>query len=90
MAASLSGTFTGTGTSSSFSYRGRFNVSISGISSSTVAVERSFDDGDTWLPVDSFTADTELYAMSPEQSTLWRFNCSVFGSGTISYRFSGE
>jgi hypothetical protein len=90
MARVVSGSFTGTGQSASFNYRGRFNVSLSGVSGNEVSVERSFDTGSTWTAVESFTADTELYAESPEVNVLWRFNCTSYTSGTIVYRFSGE
>lgn len=86
----LSGTFTGTGTSAVFSYRGQFNVSMSGVSGSSVNVERSFDSGSTWQVVDTFTEDAELYAVSNEGGTLWRFNCTSFGTTDIDYRFGGE
>ena len=62
----LTGTFTGTGQSSSIALGGAFNLSLSGFGVATVDVERSFDEGVTWLSVDSFTADVEKVGNEPE------------------------
>lgn len=85
----ISGSFAGTGQSAPFNPPvGPFNLSISGISSSTVTVERSFDEGSTWKTVQSISADAELEADQVEAGVLWRFNCGTYGSGTILYRGS--
>lgn len=44
--------------SDGLSLRGDFSLSISGVSDSTVTVQRSFDNS-TWADVDSFTANYE-------------------------------
>lgn len=46
---------------------GYFNLSISGTWAGTITVQRSWDDGDTWLDVDTFTANTEEYGLEPER-----------------------
>lgn len=87
----ISGSFSDTGESAdSFRYAGQFNVSLSGFGTATVAVQRSFDNGSTWVTVESFTEDTERFAVSPQSDVLWRFNCTSHSSGTIVYRMSGQ
>lgn len=86
---SLSGTFGGTGTSPTFGpYRGSFDVSISGGAVATVQVQRSFDDGANWVVVEEFDAssDIERYAVSVTPDTIWRFECTAYTSGTVTYR----
>ncbi len=50
--------------------RGYFNLSISGSWEGTVTVQRSFDLGDTWHDVDTFTSNTEEYGLEPEHSNV--------------------
>ncbi len=45
--------------SDALSLRGDFSLSISGLSDSTVTVQRSFDAGSTWADVDTFTSSYE-------------------------------
>ena len=45
--------------SDALSLRGDFSLSISGLSDSTVTVQRSFDAGSTWADVDDFTSSYE-------------------------------
>lgn len=101
----LTGTFGATGQSSSAVVFGMFNVQIwgtplssglSGAFTGTVAVERSLDDGTTWVPVAtdgtgtaaSYTAVMSVTGMEIEQGVLYRFNCTAWTSGTINYRLS--
>lgn len=84
----LSGSFTGTGVSDSVVIHGCFNLSLSGFGSGTVVVQRSFDNGSTWVSVESFTADAERIGHEPENRVLYRLNCSAYTSGTINYRIS--
>jgi hypothetical protein len=90
MARTVSGEFSATGQSASFSYRGEFNVSLSGFGSGAVNVERSHDNGSTWNLVETFTSNAERYAVEPQVTALWRFNCTSYTSGPIIYRFSGQ
>ncbi|MEY3774316.1 MAG: hypothetical protein RLZZ129_1096, partial [Verrucomicrobiota bacterium] len=49
----MQGTFTGTGRSAAFIPKqgSAFNVSVWGTFSATVQMQRSFDNGTTWLPL---------------------------------------
>lgn len=84
----LNGSFTGTGASSAVTIHGCFNLSLSGFGSATVAVERSFDDGSTWVSVEAFSADAERIGKEPENKIQYRLNCTAYTSGTINYRIS--
>jgi hypothetical protein len=97
MPALTSGTFTGTGSSSSISvaHRQPFNISLWGTFSATVVLKRSFDAGVTWLPLTaagqslySWTAAASETAYEPEDGVLYKLECTVFGSGTVNYRIS--
>ncbi len=100
MTVAVTGTFTATGSSGSFSpasqyRRGRFNVSIWGTYVATVRLERSFDDGVTWLVCSkpdltdaAFTAPVTFAVEEPEADIYYRLTCSSFTSGTINYRMS--
>jgi len=69
---------------------GEFNLSLSGTWAATVFVQRSYDDGSTWLDVESYTANTEQVGSSPEEDVLVRFGVKTGGytSGTIVGRIS--
>lgn len=84
----LAGSFTATGQSASLDINGAFNISLSGFGVGTVALERSFDNGTSWVSVESFTADAEKIGEEPEEGVRYRFNCSAYTSGTIAYRLS--
>lgn len=92
----LGGTFAATGTSTAKALWGDFNVAIWGTFAATVAVERSFDGGTTFVPVArdtsgtaaSFTAATSLSISEPEKGVLYRLNCTAYTSGTVNYRLS--
>ena len=84
----VSGSFTGVAAGASAAMSGDFNVSLSDFGVATVRLERSFDDGATWLVVESYTGDTERLVTEPEKHVLWRFNCTSHTSGTIVWRIS--
>lgn len=67
-----------------------FNISISGMWTATVTVQRSFDFGVTWLKVDTFTANTEEYGFEPEDGVLYRAGVETgnYTNGTIVLRLS--
>ena len=50
--------------------------------------ERSFDQGVTWLVVESLTANSEKRADDPGAGVYWRFECTSYSSGTLAYRMS--
>lgn len=84
----VSGSFTGTGTGTALAVVGKFNISLSGFGTGTVQLQRSFDDGTTWLVVSSHTADVEDVKENPEYGVLYRFECTAHTAGTIAYRIS--
>lgn len=102
----ISGTFAGTGQSSTAVVFGLFNVVLWGTPlggagetatfSGTVNVERSMDNGTTWVPVSTdgtgtqaiYTTPVSVSGMEPENGVLYRFNCTTYTSGTINYRLS--
>ena len=80
----LEETFTATGQSSTFPLRkSPYNFSISGTFVGTVVLQRSFDEGVTFLDVRTFTEPDERIGDEPEPGTLYRFNCTAFTSGSI-------
>lgn len=84
----VSGSFTGTGQSSSIELIGYFNLSLSGFGTGTVTIQRSFDSGASWKTVGSYTADTEYVGFEPEKGVLYRANCTAYTAGPIVYRIS--
>ncbi len=92
----LSGSFAATGQSAARAMAGDFNIALWGTFAGTVAPERSFDGGTTWLPVAkdtsgaaaSFTVPTSLSISEPEKGVLYRLNCTAYTSGSIGYRLS--
>jgi len=101
MAQKLVSSFTATGQSSSFLPDGvddlisrPFNLSIWGTFVGTVQLERSFDNGVTWLPLTAlgsslaFTAPCSETFTECEASVIYRLNCTAYTSGTINYRLS--
>lgn len=106
--ATISGTFTATGQSGSFvpiasarSTTNAFNIVLSGTASATVQLERTFDQGSTWVKI--YAGGIQLYkwtydgttilnisetAEEPEQGVWYRLNCTSYTSGTLTYRIS--
>jgi len=71
---------------------GYFNLSVSGTWTGTLTVQRSWDLGNTWLDVDTFTANTEEYGLEPEHTNvvLYRIGAKVdaLSSGSAILRIS--
>lgn len=69
---------------------GPFNLSLSGTWVATVFIQRSFDDGVTWLDVASYTANIEDTGYEPEVRALYRAGVKTGGytSGTVVVRVS--
>ncbi len=67
-----------------------FNASISGTFVATVTLQRSFDDGTTWVDVKSYTGPAEEVGNEPEASVLYRVGVKTgdFTSGTALVRLS--
>jgi len=74
------------------SLKGYFNLSISGTWTGTLTVQRSWDEGDTWLDVDTFIANTEEYGLEPERThvVLYRIGAKpdALSSGSVILRIS--
>ena len=62
--------------------RGNADVSASGISDSTVTVQRSFDGGTTTKDVEQFTADFEKTIDASEQGAVYRVGVKTGDYGT--------
>lgn len=99
----VSGTFTATGQSAPFritgasaSYPVSFNVVLSGTFVATVSLERSFDNGANWAVVNAdptgsaatYTAGINVRGTENEDGVMYRWNCTAYTSGTVSYRIS--
>lgn len=91
----LSGSFGGTGQSAAVQIFGRFNLSLTGTFSGTVALERSDSKTGTFTPVArdtsgtqaTFTTAFEGLSMEEDEQGMWyRLNCTAYTSGTINYR----
>jgi hypothetical protein len=100
------GSFTGTGQSQSFPVYGYFNFSMwgtpqnadgtSGSFTGSVAVERSLDGGQTFIPVATdgtgtaavYSAPVSVVGEETEPNALYRFNCTSYSGGTINCQIS--
>ena len=69
---------------------GYFNISLTGTWEATVTVQRSFDKGDTWFDVETWTENTQEYGLEPERDVCYRVGVKSgdFTSGTIYARLS--
>lgn len=69
---------------------GYFNLSISGTWVATVTVQRSFDSGDSWFDVDTWTENTQEYGLEPERNIYYRVGVKTnnFTSGSVVLRLS--
>lgn len=92
----VSGDFTASGQSDPINVYGGFNVAVWGTFSATVALEKSFDGGTTYVPVVteglgavSFTASAAFEYAEVELGVYYRLNCT-FTSGTVNYRLSAS
>lgn len=91
-----SGTLTGLDDAGeSILLRGNFNVSVWGTFDATVALERSFDGGSSWIRVTfsdgnaiTYTAAASAVWSEPEFGVSFRLRCSAYTSGSINWRLS--
>ncbi len=67
-----------------FDHRRSFNLSVSGTWAGTVTLQRSFNNGSTWLDVYSTTGNVETVVENVESGVLWRLGIKTgnFTSGT--------
>lgn len=66
------------------------DISVSGVSDSTVTVQRTFDGGETAKDVESFVADFEKILETSNQGVLYRVGVKTgnYGTDTILVRVS--
>lgn len=90
-----SGTLTALGSTPACALNGRFNLSIWGAFSATVALERSFDGGATWINCsrsdgtnNSLSAAYSGVIDEIESGVLYRLTCTGYTSGTVNWRMS--
>lgn len=101
MALNVTGSFAATGQSAGITVKGvddqrahPLNISLWGTFVATVQVERSFDNGTTWLPLTAlgssipFTAPASEVFDEGETGVQYRLNCTSYTSGTVNYRLS--
>lgn len=94
----VSGAFTGTGASANTAFYGAFNVAVWGTFNATVALQRSFDGGVTWINAGADALGTPVliptacsfWTVEPEVGVLYQLNCTSFTSGTVNYRMSAS
>ena len=69
---------------------GPFNLSLSGSWVATVTVQRSFDNGVTWLDVATFNSNGEYVGREIEKAVRYRFGVKTgeYTSGTVVGRLS--
>lgn len=69
---------------------GPFNLSLSGTWVATVHLQRSFDNGLTWLDVQSYTANIQDVGSEPESGVVYRVGVKTgnYSSGTVVARIS--
>lgn len=69
---------------------GPFNLSVSGTFDATVTLQRSFDGGNTWVDVKTYTAPAEDVGDEPESEVLYRVGVKTgeYTSGTAEVRVS--
>ena len=78
------------GFSPAMEIRGKFNLSLSGTWAGTVYIQRSFDKGNNWLDVKSYTDNIEDVGEESEFGVQYRFGIKTTGitSGTVVGRLS--
>jgi len=73
---------------------GRTNVSVSGVFTGTLQLERSFDGGDTWIAITAAGAPIEFTGPFSEEieeaeaGMLYRLNAVALSAGAANWRFS--
>lgn len=74
---------------------GNFNAAVWGTFVGTAVLERSFDNGTTWIAARdradaaiSLTAPGSYQLRENERGTAYRWRCSAYTSGTINARLS--
>jgi hypothetical protein len=91
----VTGSFSSTTTSPFWGFYGWFDVAVWGSFSATVALNKSYDGGGTWIPATfpqtnvlvSLTAPIGIVLFEPERGVLYQLSCT-YVSGTVNWRMS--
>lgn len=87
----LTNSFTGTGTSDAKSvFSNSFDISISGTFVATIALQKSYDGGSTWITIESFEEAAERTGLVGRRGVQYRFNCTAYTSGTAVCRLAAD
>lgn len=89
MTITVSGTFTNTGASDEVFLTRGINFSLAGTFSANLAVEHSFDNGNTWFTKFETTTPGTTYLFEPEVAK-YRVNCTAYSSGNVVYRVGSD
>jgi hypothetical protein len=95
MSLNIQGAFTSTTRSDTLSNRAtldtgkRMALSISGTFTATITLDRSYDAGNTWHIVESYTAPTEVNVETPSDQFIYSLNCT-WTSGTSAIYFMAK
>jgi len=92
----LTGTLSSAAAGESRVFTGTFNVELQISGTLTVAIQRSFDGGTTFVTVAqsadgtaaAYTASTSFSLFEPEEGVYWRVNVTSFTSGSCTFRVS--
>ncbi len=79
--------FTATGQSDTITISGKFNVSLWDTFVATIVLQRSFDQGKTWLTVETYTSTAENFGTESE-TAIYRWNCTSYTSGNVQTRIN--
>jgi len=71
-----------TGTSEEIKEGDSLICSLNGTWSGTCMLQRSYDDGDTWLDYAAYTINTAFEVIGLDESILYRWNMTTYSSGT--------
>jgi len=65
--------------------KGGFSFTLSGINGDTVHLQRSVDNGVSWIDVAYYTENGWYPGNEPQDGTVWRFGVKTggYGAGTI-------
>ncbi|KKL59729.1 hypothetical protein LCGC14_2212420, partial [marine sediment metagenome] len=88
----VSGSFTAVGLSSVLdvpSLGEDITISLSGFGSGTILVEREkVPYSGAWMPIRTYVGDVDASFRQERKNERYRFNCIVYGSGTLAYSIS--
>ena len=76
--------------SASVELKGQFNLSLSGVWTAPVTVQRSYDSGTNWMDVETFASNTEMVGMETQANILYRVGVKLgeYTTGLVEARLS--